>query len=945
MLRVFISYRRDDSSGYAGRLYDALRDRFGAGQVFIDVDAIEPGADFVEVIERAVGTWDVVLALIGPRWLTAADARRRRRLNDQNDFVRLELATALERGARVIPVLVGGAAMPRTDELPEPLRVLARRHAVEITDARWQYDVGRLIQALERMPGGTREGPPGEAASDAPSPPDDSSLGNAVGSASIEVEQDEIDAGHVAAVGAPAGSIEDAPQTPIDDLPTVDLTIVESPSEDADGAAPTELAPDALLGPYRLVERAGAGGMAEVWRAHHPGLDLDVAIKVLARRYSDEPDYLARFRREARAVARLDHPSILRVQDFGELDGLAYMVSPFVSGGTLADWMGTPWTLSEALRVLRPLASALDYAHTQGIVHRDVKPSNVLLDEGGKVLLGDFGVARVLDGAAVFDTSGRLTVQAALIGTPQYMAPEQVRGEPAGPAADLYALDVVAYELLTGRVPFRAETWPAVLAAHLHEPPPPPRSVNPDLSEATEAVLLKGLAKSPKERYASASELVAALEAAAPARSTPPPPTPRPEPPPRPVPPGPGPRLLPRAMSGATGVLAAIGLLVVVLILVLVAVQVPGLSTRGALRQGAAVAPLPDGKLLLIGGTLDYGNYNKDTVLRYEPDGNTWSSAPSMAAGRTRHTATALNDGRILVVGGYDGRGHDYVSAERYDPVANAWTRVAPMSLGREDHTATLLADGSVLVFGPVEGPGDRGLLGERYDPAADRWTLTEPAAHRRSMHTATLLPGGEVLVVGGDPITPPDPAAPRSAERYSPATNRWTEAAPPSLPRSGHTATLLPNGEVLVAGGVSLSESGVSIADPRLLVAELYNPANNTWRQAASASLPRRGGTAIRLTDGRVLVFGGGQSKAERYDPAANAWTEAGAVECTPTRGSCTATLLRNGRVLVTGQDASQVWRYDPASNTWTAAAPLPGDLWTGLGWKLDRLRNGDRG
>ncbi|MCC7369527.1 MAG: serine/threonine protein kinase [Chloroflexi bacterium] len=288
------------------------------------------------------------------------------------------------------------------------------------------------------------------------------------------------------------------------------------------------------IGPYRLMEPAGAGGMAQVWRAYDTRLDRYVAIKFLSPQYATDPTYLERFRREARAISRLDHPNILTIHDFGEQDGWTYMVSPYLGGGTLAGRLRRgPWSIAEALHSLEPLASALDYAHAQGIVHRDVKPSNVLLTTDGRVVLSDFGIARIVEGSTMLSQAGLI------VGTPMYMSPEQADGQPAGPPSDLYSLGVVAYEMLTGRPPFLGETPLALLRAHLDKPLPPARSLNPALPEAIEAALFKVMAKDPADRYASGAHFITALRAAAhsptPASQVttqvaPPPPLPQPAP-------------------------------------------------------------------------------------------------------------------------------------------------------------------------------------------------------------------------------------------------------------------------------------------------------------------------------------------------------------------------------------------------------------------------------
>jgi len=275
----------------------------------------------------------------------------------------------------------------------------------------------------------------------------------------------------------------------------------------------------ATIGAYRIIEQIGRGGMATVYKAYQPALARNVAIKVLPQFFAEDPGSHERFQQEAIAIAKLRHPNILAVFDYGEENGITYIASEFVDGGTLAEQLGTPLPADYVVRILGPIASALDYAHARGVLHRDVKPSNVLLARDGTPILSDFGLAKMVG------TMPRLTQSGMAVGTPEYMAPEQAMGEEVGPGTDLYALAVVAYEMLTGRVPYSAETPLAVLLAHVHKPLPLPRSLVPSLSPELEAVLLKGLAKTAAERYPTATELVHALDVAvrgqAPALSSP----------------------------------------------------------------------------------------------------------------------------------------------------------------------------------------------------------------------------------------------------------------------------------------------------------------------------------------------------------------------------------------------------------------------------------------
>jgi eukaryotic-like serine/threonine-protein kinase len=271
-----------------------------------------------------------------------------------------------------------------------------------------------------------------------------------------------------------------------------------------------KLEPGTNLGPYRIISELGRGGMATVYKAYQPALARMVAVKVLPEYSVEEPGFKERFQQEAIAVANLRHPNIPAVYDYGEANGVVYIASEYVDGGTLTDQLGKPLPVEYAIEILTPIAAALDYAHSKGVLHRDVKPSNVLMERDGTPVLADFGLAKMM-------APGRtnLTGTGMIMGTPQYMAPEQCEGRELTPAADLYALGVVAYEMLTGRPPFIAETPLAVMLAQVTNTLPPPRQVNPSISEPVQAVLLKALAKKPEDRYVACTRFARALSEAA----------------------------------------------------------------------------------------------------------------------------------------------------------------------------------------------------------------------------------------------------------------------------------------------------------------------------------------------------------------------------------------------------------------------------------------------
>src|SRR5215216_3048420 len=243
--------------------------------------------------------------------------------------------------------------------------------------------------------------------------------------------------------------------------------------------------------------------MAAVYKAYQPSMERFVALKVLPRHMTTSEEFTTRFRREARFVAQLQHPHILPVFDYGESEGYPYIVMPFIVSGTLADVLRKQRvTLPEARRIISQMGDALSYAHGRGMIHRDIKPSNILIDERGNCLLTDFGLARMVD------TGEKLTTSGAIMGTPAYMSPEQGTGSGVDPRSDIYSLGIILYEMVTGRVPYTAETPIAVVFKHIQDPLPSARTFNPSLSEALELVLLKCLAKNPEERYQTADAFV-----------------------------------------------------------------------------------------------------------------------------------------------------------------------------------------------------------------------------------------------------------------------------------------------------------------------------------------------------------------------------------------------------------------------------------------------------
>ncbi len=265
------------------------------------------------------------------------------------------------------------------------------------------------------------------------------------------------------------------------------------------------------LGPFEIISELGRGGMAVVYKARQADLERTVALKILPPELSIDKSYLARFLQEARSAAALEHPHIMPIYAVGAAEGINYIAMKFIAGQTLKDIVQERGALNiaEAAIMLDQVADALDYAHSRGVIHRDIKPSNMMTDQNGWVYLTDFGLARG-------GTTGGLTMAGTVMGTPEYMSPEQAQGlATIGSPTDIYALGVVLYELLTGQMPFQADTPMGMLVARLQYSPRPPRDYRSDLPMPVEDVIMRALARKPEARYATAKELIAALKSAA----------------------------------------------------------------------------------------------------------------------------------------------------------------------------------------------------------------------------------------------------------------------------------------------------------------------------------------------------------------------------------------------------------------------------------------------
>jgi serine/threonine protein kinase len=649
------------------------------------------------------------------------------------------------------------------------------------------------------------------------------------------------------------------------------------------------------FGNYRLLKVIGQGGFAQVYLAEHIYLKTQAAIKVLYDHLVQEE--FAGFLREAQMIASLKHPHIIPLFDFG-VDEMPYLAMEYLPQGSLRQRhaRGSVLPLSTIIPYVNQIAAALQFAHDMHVIHRDVKPENLLVNKANSLVLSDFGIATQAHRVVSLQTVNPA-------GSVSYMAPEQISGKPL-PASDQYALGCLVYEWLCGFPPFQGDPI-SVLYQQTYAPITPLRDRVASLPAEVEMVVLRALSKDPGQRFPGIQAFATALQqavvashyitqaATVPLANRQPSNDPETRQPGNPI--------------SRRSILIRLGL--------------AGLTVTG------------------IDGFLWFSKKNPPVITSTQglslplpsPAGQ-WQPGPDLLLNRDRFRATLLKNGMVLVEGGRTARGQYTAVSELFNPATNTWMKTGDLRESRSEHTATLLQDGTVLVAGG--GNATISKTGERYDPLIGSWSLVGEMHDLRTGHTATLLTNGQVLITGGwsGYVTAGTPDNLASGDIYDPAAGTWTATRDMTTKRKNHVAVLLPDGTVLVTGG--------SQANIALYATEIYDPRTNEWTLTGNMVLPRVSHNAVYLEkEQQVLVMGGlinqdsnlvPTATAELYDLRTQKWSMTSSMSfkrpLTPP-----AIVLPNQTVLVIGADALNAKNafgtceiYHPTTKTWTQAAML---------------------
>ncbi|MGH2978243.1 MAG: protein kinase domain-containing protein [Solirubrobacterales bacterium] len=605
---------------------------------------------------------------------------------------------------------------------------------------------------------------------------------------------------------------------------------------------------------YRIEEVAARGGMGVVYRATQLRLTRTVALKLVTPALARDASFRERFRREWMTAASIDHPNVIPVYEAGEEDGVLYIAMRWVEGTNLRETIDRgPLEPPRAAHLVAQVASALDAAHQRDLIHRDVKPANILITGQDHVYLTDFGLTKHASSISGLTRSGQW------VGTVDYTAPEQIEGTSVNRQTDVYSLGCVLFEALTGRPPYKRENDLATLWAHVYAPPPSVREVSPEIPVRFEAVVQQAMAKDPAKRYGSAGELGRAAVAAGRDEDAPAPeaisttPTPSDESIPRE-------REARRPWRPGRGALYALAGLLLAVAAAAAIVSLPGSDEP----QSERAAPAPSSPLQVA---------------------SAWRRLPPMPTARQNMPSTVL-DGTIWVLGGLGGGSIGSRRVEGYDPVVNGW-KAGPDLPVRLHHEMVVTFKGEVVVIGGwiPRGPDPSAVVSSRvFALRAGKWVRL-PSLHRPRAAGAAAVAGDRIVVVGGQA----DGRLVDTTEVFD--GKRWSDGADTPTPRE-HLAAASDGQFVYAVGGRALS------SDKNSPALERYDPGDDRWQRLPDMPTAR-GGLAAAIAQGHLFAVGGERPTSvlgtvESYNIARKAWSAAPSMR-TPRHGSIAAAIDRS--------------------------------------------------
>ena len=662
------------------------------------------------------------------------------------------------------------------------------------------------------------------------------------------------------------------------------IIFAEPLSEEIAAATNAAIPASKNFGQYELLEEIARGGMGVVFKARHRPLNRTVAVNMMLAGQLAGVLGAQRFKAEAEAVARLQHPNIVAIHEIGEHEGFQFFSMDYVEGVNLAELVRRekPPVKTSAAN-LKSVAEAIHYAHQQGIIHRDLKPSNILIDAAGQPRVTDFGLAKRLTGLT--DSNSQLTITGQVLGTPAFIPLEQASGKhgDVGPRSDIYSLGAVLYFMLTGQPPFSGKSLEEILFQAVHRAPVSPRAIHTAIPCDLETICLKCLEKEPARRYASAQELADDLGRFL-----------------RDVPIQARPvakvekfwRLCKRhpTTSSLTASLAVTLLVLLVLLtdnwaLLFQKHIIPDMP----LRSANGVSGVIDGKLYVT-TPADGTDGWRNNFHVYDPRLNSWSRKPEPPIPHEYGAGGVIND-KLYLVGGCDWHGKISTELDVFDPLTDKWTTKTPMPTMR-DSCAGAVFNGKLYVIG---GGGSKNrILGafESYDPHQDAWTIEMPMPTPRQGLGAAVA-GDKLYVVGGI-IDVTNGIRSATVEVYDFSAKKWFSGTPLPEGRCYSLVAAL-NGRLYVAGGDISNKVGVTtyvgkgvytnfqVASPSLLT---LDPKAAHWKALAPMPEARLQGDGAQVLDGRIWCLGGwtyetygGAAHANVfiYDPKPNSWISSG--------------------------------------------------------------------